>query len=781
MSRPAVTDSSPATTVRPVVAGGAAVRSAAGALVLVLLAILLTVIDPLTPAARAAEETGATQTTDGQTSDGQASSDDLSPLTVTISQLSPSVLTATGGVTLRGVVSNESDQTWPLVNVHPITSHTPMTSTAELREAAVSGPEALWGERITDTGAFEEVGALEPGQSRSFSITVTRDQLGIGTAPGIYQIGVHAMSTDRVKGRFVAGRARLFLPLVTEPAQRSTSASLLVPLRARVNRDVSGHLVDLDRWSQLLRRGGRLHDLVDLGQTGQQASLSWLVDPAVLEAVEQIAAGNPADQLLIVTEGDEEEATPAEEPTSPPTAAPTPSSTPTTVPVPGASDGEETTVPADLQASAQRWLSRATALLRDSTVLSLPYGDVDVNGAARAGSDLVAKAATRSQETLDRLQIESTPTLSSASEELRPAVISKVPAGAQVLTDRSQLPDTDEAAVDDTTSMVSIGQQRVGIYDSFTGSEVSSDAIAMRQRILAEAAVRREEGATSPLVVKLPDDWHPSQISDLVPELRHRWVQWTAYDPTRSASAPRLDAADLIYSESAADEEVPSSHFATASATITGGDQLVRVIDGTSPIGQQTERAVFTTLSTLQGGNIASAGELRARGQSVSDLLGRIKIQAPERVTLSSTSGQFPGTLENDLPVPVLVQLRATTDSNLTLSSPGTLSIPANGRRTIRMQATSKKLGTHQVSLVVTDTDGYPTGGRVDIPVRSASVSVIVWWLIAAGGILLVLMMVRQWRLRGLRRRATPLPDPDAALPVAGTAEAELDQEASQR
>lgn len=759
----------PAPTADVVPGAGAASRSprparwAAATLVLALLGLLLTL------------GSGAANAHEG--------TENHHPLTVAISELAPSVLRATGDVTLTGVVSNDSDATWPDVNLHPITSPAPLTTTDEVRQAAAS-PEAVFGERIIVEGNFDKVGDLAPGESRAFSITIDRAALGIGAAPGVYQIGVHARTSQAGVGRITAGSDRVFLPLVTEPGQRAVSASLVVPLRAPVNRDVAGHVVDLAGWHQLLRRGGRLADLLDVSPPGSQSTLTWLVDPAVLEAVEQIAAGNPSDQLMVVPDDTGEDPTATPTPTDAASATPTPSA----VPVPGVSDADRTRVAPALQTAAARWLTRATALLREHQVLALPYGDLDVNGAARASSKLTVRANARSQAILDRLAVPFTPALNSTTGQLRPGVVSHADRATQVLVSRAQLTgsgdsqETDAPVAEEATraeqqaeqdaaeqrvnaSVVRVGGKTVSVYDSFGSAELAQDATAMRQRILAEAAARREQGETSPLVVKLPDDWHPAAPEDLLQGLARGWLTWGPLDAATSAGSLSLAQGALGYRGSNA--EVPAHEFALAAAALTGSEQLVRMIDGVSPIAGYTERAVLTPLSTLQGLRTVPGSELAARQQSVTDLLGQVTVKAPESVTLSSTSGQFPATLENHLPVPVLVQLRASTDTNLTLGSPGTLSIPAHGLRTLRMEATSKKLGTHQVALVVTDTEGYPTGGRVDIPVRSASVSVIVWWVIAGGACLLVLMIVRRWRQRGLRRRATPLPDPDAARPVA--------------
>lgn len=717
---------------------------------------------------------------------------ETTPLTVTISSLTPAVLRPKGPLRITGTISNDSATSWRDINLHPITSHRPLTTPEQVDAAGLLAQDAVFGDRITELGSFAHVDELAPGQQESFTIRVPREALGIGTAPGVYLVGVHALATSD-EGRQTAGRDRMFLPLVENPGQGQVAASMVVPIRARVNRDAEGHLTDLERWRQLLGRGGRLHDLLELVTT-TDVSVTWLVDPAVLDAVEQIAGGNTGDQLMLVEENGPDD---GESPS--PTDVADATGTASAVPVPSASGSAHGLADDDLRASAEQWLSRATAALREHQVLALPYGDVDVSAASEAGPRMAPRAAARSTRWLDRHGIISTPAVSPPNGRIRPQALPGLSADTVTLIDRSQIdsaqdpdatgagevessldgdaPDAASTATDstgtDSTQPVSlatdshlrVGDRVVVVSDSLAPESSTLNATALRQRLLAEAAVRRQSGIIAPLVVQLPDGWHPQSASGLLENIDRTWLRSTDV-PTTTAGAEEFSADELSYPASAVEAQVPASRFADAARTLTAADKLVRVIDGPSPYSSETERALLTTLSPMQTDAVGVGVELATRQQTVLNLLGSIRIQAPPRVTLSSTTGQFPGTLENDLDVPVKVQVHATTDGQLTLTDPGTLNVPAKGRRTIRFEATSSKLGTHQVSLQVTDTEGTPLGNFIEIPVRAGSVSVIVWWIVAGGGVLLVLMILKQWRRRGLRRRAAPLPDPEAARPI---------------
>lgn len=716
------------------------------------------------------------------------------PLGVEITTLSPAVLGPEGPLTITGTVSNNSSQTWTDINMQPVTSTTPMTTSAQLQEAAATAADAYVGDRIYADGTFVTIDELEPGASQSFTIRVDREHLRIGSQPGVYWVGVHARGANP-DGRddTTDGRDRMFVSVVTEPKKQAVDATVVVPLRARVERDARGHLVDLDRWRDLLAPDGRLHDLFDTSAGTTTPELTWLVDPAVLEAVEQIAHGNPTDQLLVETDREDDPEPPptaqpsagSSTPTSPssvPTPAPTAS--PTAVAVPAVDDqgstAAEVAVDDELKESAATWLRQALTVLRSAEVLALPYGDVDVSGAAAVNSPLYEKAVQRTTVALERLQVKHRTTVSPSNGWLRPKALRLLDTDTTAWVSRSEVSgeavlaaqaEQDRDLTVPTTQFMVEGHP-VTAYESWPEQQ-TDDALTLRQRILAEAAVRRQAGSSEPLVVMLPNAWHPARTTDLTDGLDVPWLRWAH---RTQGLTQKLSLRDLEYPGEAVLEEVTADRFSSADTVISQGLLLAQVVEGTSPLGWQVERSALTTLSTQYRDATAAAAEVSRRGRALEDLMGRIQIQTPQRVLLSSTSGQFPGTVENGLPVPVEVKVGVQTDRDLEVSNPGTLQIPANGRATLRFEARSSRLGPHQVTLVITDVEGRPTGSSATLPLRAASVSVVVWWLVAAGGAVLVLMILRQWRRRGLRRRADPLPEVEERSDAPHTHDLDKDQ-----
>jgi hypothetical protein len=68
---------------------------------------------------------------------------------------------------------------------------------------------------------------------------------------------------------------------------------------------------------------------------------------------------------------------------------------------------------------------------------------------------------------------------------------------------------------------------------------------------------------------------------------------------------------------------------------------------------------------------------------------------------------------------------------------------------------TAHRLGIHNVRLVVTDRSGRPLGSSVELPIRAAQVSEVIWVIIAGGAAMLFgAIAVRLFRRIRAARRA---------------------------
>ena len=194
------------------------------------------------------------------------------------------------------MVTNTSEEDWTDINVAPFIAQEPITTRDELAEAADTAPDVTVGDRLTDPGTYVSVGDLAPGRSAPFTIRIPVTSLLISGDPGVYWIGVHALGTSPDGRDLIAdGRARTFIPLVTPDVARATHGPGLrrTPPAGPRPPGADGSLNGPARWVGLTSSNGRLRRLVEFGASAGNAPVSWLVDPAVLDALNDFARGNP--------------------------------------------------------------------------------------------------------------------------------------------------------------------------------------------------------------------------------------------------------------------------------------------------------------------------------------------------------------------------------------------------------------------------------------------------------------------------------------------------------
>jgi Family of unknown function (DUF6049) len=727
-------------------------------------------------AASAAPEPGAAAPVVAASADGRSAAPrqakaDAEPLIVHLDSISPATLTDDDRpVRMTGTVTNQSAEAWTGVNLYAFASTTPIVDSTSLAASAAIDPTEYVGDRIVEPGTYDTVDLLQPGQTAGFSIKVPRDLLAIDE-PGAYWIGVHAIGDSSVpRDPFADGKARTFIPYVGSTREQ-VEASIVVPVRDQVRHTAGGRVSGVRRWSASLADGGRLDAVLDAGEAADGVAVSWLVDPAVLATVTRLAAGNPTrslapDPALAAEAGEggegEAEGDVEEAPDAPPPA--------------GAPLGPP--VPADQQLSddkqavaqvAQAWLDRFAALVAGQTVLALPYGDLDVSAAAAHGPAFHADAVARSAEVMDALGIAATPVLAPPEGLISPDALRTAAPDATVL-----LGDTSFAVPPDTpSSMVRLLGHKVVVTSSGAASggpppTAYDDPLALRQRLLSEAALRLDAGSTAPVVLVLPDDWYPQDPGDLFTVLDVPWLRPVRVGEISTRPAVGLDAADLSYTDEDAASELTASNFSAAQGLREQAAVMAGVLSTPSLVRQQANDEALATLSVQQRPRAtAAAASARAAASYLDAQLADVSVVTPSSVTLSSEDGTLGATVVNGLDQPVTVRVEAETDGALEVADSGVLRLAPGDRKRLLLDVSASRLGIHRVRLVVTDQDGTPIGGSASLPVRAAQVSAIIWYILVFGAVLLfgtiVVRVVRQVRARRADGEATAGEDATSA------------------
>lgn len=650
------------------------------------------------------------------------------PLTVDLTRLVPAAIPATGDVTLAGTVTNDSDETWIAVNVHPFISRSPMTTRDELA-AATSTPVGVdVGTRLVEPGQFEPIGDLAPGTSRPFRISLPVEQLGaeITGDEGVYWFGVHALAQATDGSRAVQGRARTFIPLVSQP--KTTTVAVVVPVRERVRRDANGRILGTTGWSDSLTPSGRLGRLGALLESSGSSPATLLIDPAVLEAVADLSADNPPLSL-----GDGE-------------AAPSPSPSATESPSRSANRLEPTD-----RANAEAWVQQVTAATRRHVVLRLPYADPDVNTLARRAPSLLDLAGKLSEETFAALDISAVPAVAPPDGWLDDPLIPQIGEDTVVLLTDHGTPRTRTLWKTTTGEDLVLADQRAATGGP--GPTVSTGALALRQRIVADASLRVGR-VTSPLVVVLPDDWDPGpgwQLADFFSGLDLPWLDPVSLGRSSDPTTPTYDDG-LGYPAAQRDQEVPQVNVDATRALLRTTDSLDQLLRSENDVAHELGGTALTAVSIHARGDRARArGQVLATNARMLSRVGKVEVLGTDFVTLSGGSGTLAVTLVNGLDQPVTVGVEAqTTASGVTIERTAPFAMAPGQRTVLRLKANAAGVGVNQVTLSAVTENGTALGTPLVFSLRTSQVGNLIWGILGAGALLLVVMIGIRIR-RGLR------------------------------
>jgi hypothetical protein len=675
-----------------------------------------------------------------------ASVETTQPLVPRIRSITPDYVPDHGPIVIRGVLTNASDQTWSAINVHAFMGDSPITSTSDLAAAAALPVDAYVGARITVPGTFASISSLLPGETASFEIRLPHHVLPV-SGPGVYWFGVHVLGDNGDGGARVAvGRDRTFLSYVpaTEQQGLPEDTALVVPVRAGVVRGPDGTVTDPEAWGRSLS-SGPLHDLLTLGRAAQSRPLTWLLDPAVLDVVRQLAKGNPPRTLgpaTPATDGadggdDTADGSSAADST-------------------GSASGAANTVPASATRKlARHWLRQLHRQLGRGTgeVLGLPYGDLDVESALRTGegSALLQQAFHRTRQSLRRWQLPATSVVSPPSGRTTPEAMRELPRSTDVLLDDLGVTDSD------TTVSRAAGHRVVlassGAAAGGPGPVAAHSPIALRQRILAEAALRLLDDH-QPLVVELPDTLQRRLGRSFFDELDVPWVRLTTLSGATSlASVP--SASQSLRPLPAGKRRLPDAIYGAADSLLDEGRTLQSVLIDNHVLARQLFDEVTGNASyTAAQEPYLALSRTRIVGSWVSKSLDAIDLAAPPSVTLAGTSGRFSTLVSNQLDVPVRVRVRASSDSRLRISGGDSVRLAPHGQTTVSLNASTHQRGVHNVTLQLSSRDGRLLPHTSDsFPMRSEQVSGLIWVIIGVGvGLLFAAIVIRLTR-RVLRER----------------------------
>ena len=299
-----------------------------------------------------------------------------------------------------------------------------------------------------------------------------------------------------------------------------------------------------------------------------------------------------------------------------------------------------------------------------------------------------------------------------------------------------------DSGVDDEDSVVNrVGTHQVVLTSSAAreggpGPAPAESSIALRQRILAEAALRVLDDQ-QPLVVELPTELHHQLRPNFFSGLDVPWLRLTTLDAATAVTPTPLDASAL--QPPPADEpQLGQDVWDSADALLTQGATLQSILTGNHVLTRRLfEEATGNASYAASATPYLAIARMRETERWVTTNLNAVSVAAPQSVTLASNSGRFSVIVSNELDVPVTVTVRAQAERGLTITGGEPVQLAPHGQQTVPLNASTDERGVYNVRLELTNADGQVLGAHDTFPMRAEQVSRLIWVIIGAGVALL--------------------------------------------
>ena len=625
-------------------------------------------------------------------------------VSITLNSIDPAVPERDGEITLTGTVKNITDQ--PLLRLKAIfwRNQAPITDREGFDQALVSESNDPLGTRKVEV--FQELftvadPALDPGETADFTLTARVADLELAPTDGVYLMGVHVLQAGNL---FAVGRARTFVPLVTEDVPEPLQLSTLVVLSSRPSLVREGVLSD----EHLAREIGPKGRLTQLLKAADRDGTSFAIDPALITELQTMQGGY---EVLA---------------------------------------GDGGTAPGAGQTDATRWLEDFLAMKSERNGYRLLYGSPDIAALVRDGQESVltsAETANRLVPTTSALPLLVMPTGGLANADTVEAAADLEPT-AIVLSDSTVRSGAPLLAGPDDTPIVAFGttaaeggpgpdprdtpvhvQQRSVSEAWIEATTVSSDESARgRVRVVRTAAQARAEAAE----VAVP--WTKrSTLGELLKGRPAKWEQRYRY--TAEARAAELTAGQLgSLRRFAKSQQVYADLLVEADKTELAGDAAVARAASGAWRKRNTRRMAF----------------LAPQQAELDDLLmNKLEIRSNSKVSTFAREGVvFPITIRNNLPASssdpnvnaVHLRLIFISDnrSRLTIKPIEAELIRAEDGYTDNAEVTAKANGIVPVTAQLQTMEGDNVGQPFRIDVRVTQNGTTGWVIAIAAGLVLI-------------------------------------------
>lgn len=661
---------------------------------------------------------------------------DQSGLAVTIDAISPSALKPGKPLRLSGQVTNVGEARWRDAQVYLDIASDPVTTKGGLDDLTSS--DEPFGTRIVRFGLFDEIGSVPAGATKSYRLNIPYSELPLSGASGVYRVGVSVLATNRDGARVEDARADTVISLVADLDTAPTKVTTVVPVTAPIIRHPSGNFLD-DRLAVSLAAGGQLRNLVDFLNAVPVDTVEIVVDPALLDAVQDMTDG-----YFVTTRQDEADDNRGRGGTG--------------------------------QVAAEGWLAAFNAATSRQDVLLMAWASPDASALAHVQMPGIVEAAVHASDEYAVDQGLIAPTVSwqkGGSSTRRGLVVARTARAVIQFVSAASLvdlvPSGDSAYL---PPLVTMPTARGPLTAAVTASELAGQRLTantsvldFRQDLMAESTVRSLEGVpgASPALIALPFGWDPGdqvQQLDVAAAYELKTVNPVDLEAATQSTPTTYEGPIRPLARQGLSEELLTAVARLRTNGYTFSDLLTDNSAATAALEQRLAESASSLWVSKPQERLAL---IRMQARGAAEQLSKVTVTGPTFVALSSGSGRFPLTITNNLleSVTLRVNVRPRNPA-LRIDPIEDLVLEPGQSRDIEVTTRSDRSGLTPVRVRLTTVTDHVFGAPWEFDVRATQIGLAIWVVMGLGGVILVgtagFRLVRRFRTQGLHPRQKPSP-----------------------
>jgi hypothetical protein len=690
-----------------------------------------------------------------------------SPITVSITGMTPSTATPTAIIQLTGTLANHSGSAMTGIDVQAWSSSTSFTDESELREFPDGNEDSSF--NLNPVGPQESLpDSVANGQTVTWKVSFPASDI-FADKLGVFPIAVQATAASGVNAI-----ARTFLPYWPGSSAASVDKPLAVswvwPLIDTPQQGACPATLATSELAGSVASGGRLNTLLAAGAANSQpGDLTWAIDPALLSDV-NVMTRRYATNLS------------------------------------GDCSGRESQ-PADAAATA--WLNQLKTTTAGASAFLTPYANVDAAALSHTGLDDILQNAYKLGGTVADQILPGTfgaAATAQGGQVLNAAMPANGQADTGVLGSLGRYGNVNTVILSSTLQSSAAQGNALGktISDSGTGtmallfadsgitstlggasaSASPSSQFSLTQTFLAETAMIAAEypSTARSLVIEPPTNWDPSpaEAKALLADTSGSQAPWLNPTPlsTMSTDAKQLPELTPLSPDKVYPDELSDGYMDRLAGVATEVQQFQELLykPTTEESNQLIGALAVTASSAWRGtGPPGISSPINQLASYVGDAENDVKLIASPKILLTGPSGQISVSVQNNFSEPIWVTVTGTSplgsDLQLTPGQKG-MQVPAHKSNTMKVSVSSGTLGTTRVQLQLATANGTPLPGAGAAQPLSVEVTrfgrLLLIIIVAALGILVLTSVYRVRRKRASDAAHASTPDEMAKTGGAG-------------